>query len=174
MNITHFFVCICVRASAHVCAWQCRAQACACARVALLIQHATGCYIVICDGLWRHRILRHYLIKGTIFRFYVSPCGICRRPGVILAHMFHVLRVSPVSITPPMFHTHVFIYYCGYINLPLDNAVNLTHFKYTWYTHTHTHTHIRLVVYVTFKRLNQIVHIHSYKQLGFMSIGCAW
>jgi hypothetical protein len=44
-----------------------RASACACERVALLIQYATRVRNVIC-GLRLHQIYRHYLINGTIFR----------------------------------------------------------------------------------------------------------
>ena len=51
----------CVRADVDARAW-----VCACAHVALLIQHATRRHVVICD-LWLHHIFRHYLINGTIF-----------------------------------------------------------------------------------------------------------
>ena len=53
-----------MHACASVCGW---ANACACARIALLTQHATRMrHIAICD-LWLHQIFRHYLINGMNF-----------------------------------------------------------------------------------------------------------
>ena len=57
----YIFLCMCVSVFVSV-----DSRACACARVALFIQHATSRYIVICD-LWLHHIFRHCLINGTIF-----------------------------------------------------------------------------------------------------------
>jgi hypothetical protein len=58
-------VCVCVGeggGGAWLSAW---AVARACARVALLIQHATDHHIPC--GLWFQHIFWHYLINGTIF-----------------------------------------------------------------------------------------------------------
>jgi hypothetical protein len=44
-----------------------RALTCACARVALIIQHAALRHIVI-YGFWLRMLFRHYLMNGTIFR----------------------------------------------------------------------------------------------------------
>jgi hypothetical protein len=43
-----------------------RTLACACASVALLIQHVTRRHNVICDLLWLYHIFRHYIITGAI------------------------------------------------------------------------------------------------------------
>ena len=46
--------------------WSC---VCACAHVALLIQHVTRMRHIVTSfvSLWLHRIFRHYLINGTMF-----------------------------------------------------------------------------------------------------------
>jgi hypothetical protein len=67
------YICACARtrrASAYVFIRPCvsaRALGCACARVALIIQHATRRHIANCD-LWFHHILFDIIsIKGAIF-----------------------------------------------------------------------------------------------------------
>ena len=57
--VIYLCVCVCVC----VCGW---VRACACARVALLLEDETRRHSVI-YGLWLHRIFRHNLINGTIF-----------------------------------------------------------------------------------------------------------
>jgi hypothetical protein len=54
----------CVRALVGVCA---RDGTCACARVALLIQHSTRRHIVICGLSGSTILFRHYFVNGTIF-----------------------------------------------------------------------------------------------------------
>jgi hypothetical protein len=64
---------VCLRVRACVGA---RALVYACARVALLIQHATRRHIAIFD-FWLHHILLHYLINGTIFWKKVTEHKMC-------------------------------------------------------------------------------------------------
>ena len=59
-------MCVCLWVCARGGGGWCRAQACACSSVALLIQHVTHRHIAIW-GFWLHRTFRHYLINGTIF-----------------------------------------------------------------------------------------------------------
>jgi hypothetical protein len=89
-NKYYIFVCVCVRVCACVrvvcvCGWVCvRAcvwgvwvcvwvggwpgtWACACARIALLIQHAKLYARIMTSLVWLHHIFRHYHINGAIF-----------------------------------------------------------------------------------------------------------
>ena len=70
--MSHIFLRVCtrVRVCLHACEYidvRARALACACARVALLIQHATCHHITLLRPLWLYHIFQHYLTKGGIF-----------------------------------------------------------------------------------------------------------
>ena len=61
----YIFLCVRARALVRACVCGCKDLG-LCFRVCSLIQHATRMRHVV-DGLWLHRIIRHYLINGTIF-----------------------------------------------------------------------------------------------------------
>ena len=62
-----YYIFMCVRASMRV-SWGAWVYACARAPVALLVQHATRLFYIVCHlwPLWLHHIFRHYLIKNVL------------------------------------------------------------------------------------------------------------
>jgi hypothetical protein len=72
VSITYFCACVRVWVSAcmrvHACVYVgAQAWACACARLALIIQHITRMCHIVCGALWPHHIFQHYLTKSMVF-----------------------------------------------------------------------------------------------------------
>ena len=116
----YVYVCMCMCVYAYVYMYVCM---CICMCMCVCVCLYVYVYVCICMcmfGMWtKGRLFRSYcgsdssrpVIDETLVRYWVSPCGICGGRSDNKANSLTGIRVSPVSIIPPMLHTQSFIYH---------------------------------------------------------------